>query len=174
MSRAAHSYWSILNTLLSENEGHPPWAPASRGTDRNADKTITIKSSRLTAEEWVQEAPSVSACVLRATCSPPPSTASSALTGARSIKWIRDINVSQSPLHHLETPACQGTVTQREALFYHLCHPPQSSLFRKLVPECRVYSSASTACNLWLLWYLLLSLAEFPEVIEELKKVLWG
>ncbi|KAK1885676.1 putative polyketide synthase 44, partial [Dissostichus eleginoides] len=59
---------------------------SSRGTDRNADKTITIKRFQTHSKERVLEAPSVSACVLRATRSrpiPPTTAASSALTGPR-------------------------------------------------------------------------------------------
>lgn len=173
MSRAAHSCWSILNTLLSENEGHPPWAPASWGTNRNADKTITIKSSRPTAKEWVLEAPSMSVCVLRAGCFPPIPLRLLALSDRASVDKV-DLRYKCFPE---PSPSLRDTCTpgpsdkKKESLFCHLS-PPQSSPFRKLVPECSVYSAASAAHNLPLLWYLLLSLTEIPKVIEELKNVL--
>lgn len=150
MSQAAHSYWSILNTLLSENEGHPPWAPASQGTDRNADKTITIK--RFQTHSWRASAGdsfTVSMCAKsHLLSSNPPTTASSALTGGTVDKVDLRYKCFPEPSPSLGN-TCGPTHSDTTGVSrLPSLSPPRSILFRKLFPECSAYSATSTACNL--------------------------
>lgn len=139
----AHPRWSILNTLLSENEGHPPLLspPRSRavprGTDRHADKTITIKRFHI---QWKTHLLQQSVFELRGTrrggghSSPPPF-----LTGARSIKWIWGYKCFPEPSPSLGYSAVthsQGALFHRLSLF-----PPTllESLFTKLCRHPTVF-----------------------------------